>query len=186
MHIDIQKIRLNEALGSSDPVSLVKQKKYRNHPVEGDLFAFQVQEYGWYTGRVIKHGPSTYPGSTEGMFEDIYLVYFYNTQYQECPCELRSPIKPSLLLPPTIVDRSLWLMGFIKPIGNFSLLEEEVLPRHCFWHYPKKRFHDEYGKRILEPFRPCGTSSVTLVDGVLSRLARSLRDGFDQDNHPLS
>ena len=174
------------ALDDADHVVLVKHKKRRKKPVRGDLFALEVKDHGWYAGRVIKEQPSDFPGDTGSMWGDVYLVYIYKHKYDECPVSFELPMAPELLTPPLVLDSSFWSKGIFVPMGHSVLEPSEVLGSHCFWSSTKQVFFNDVGEVLDEPVRPCDSSGVTLIEGLPHYLARSIRDGFDQDNHPLN
>lgn len=179
-------INLNEALSLPNGVELVEHKKQRKRPAIGDFFAVEVQGYGWLIGRVIMESPSQLPGVSEAPFGETFLIYIYKKLYPAKPSVAPDPAYPELIMPPMVVARDMWSKGFAAPLVNRDIQANEVLPKHCFYERMSHTFFDEKGRVLDKISMPCSDNSVFFVEGLCLWLAKSLRDGFDQDNHPLS
>ena len=180
------KVDMFQALASENPIELARGKSYRGSVETGDIFALHIVNHGWILGRVIFKNPSMFPGEQEGGFEDTFLIYLYSGIYPNKPTSVSLPILPELILPPLVVDDELWSLGVASQVTKSEIGKDEILKKHCFFHFPTEKFHDEYGVVCKKPVKPCGPSSLMLVSGLEKYLARSLRDGFDQNNHPLN
>lgn len=107
------------------------------------------------------------------------LLYFYRFGFCD-PSELRPPFRPDLLIPPVVTDFGGWQYGYFQTVGNYPMLPEERLSRHCFlrgrrgtWDSPDAVYVDEYGNRCPRPNRgeywdTVGLSGVFLIDNILS------------------
>jgi len=179
------KLDLRSEMAGSGYVELVKHKRRNKKPKAGDLFGIQVVDFGWIVGRVIMENPSQMPEVESGPFFDSYLIYLYKGLHESCPQHLDLPIRPLLCLPPIIMDRELWTMGYAEPIESCPLEELEILNQHCFYDHSASVVHDEKGRLLSEVSRPCGVSALFLVQGLCSWLHHALNNGFDQENHPL-
>jgi len=120
-----------------------------------------------------------------GKESGIILTYIYRHVYKVCRFQEEYIGKDQLLVPPMMLSHRLWKDGYMTPLGEVNDPGEGLLKRHCFWHMSLQQFHDENGKVLNKMTRPCGASGVFLYDGLCKWLAKSLRDGFDQYNHPV-
>lgn len=104
--------------------NLQKLKPTRRHPEIGDVFAANVLGESWVLGRVIDNRACHFG-------KDNLLLYFYKMRV-ESPEAAKTPILPTLLVPPIITSAAVWRMGAFKVIRNAPLQDGEVLRQHFF------------------------------------------------------
>lgn len=188
-------VRLYDALAGDSVVKLLKITKNPKNfmPRAGDFFHLQIENIGFVLGRVIE--PKTEQGYLDprwhdeecerGQF-DAPFVYLYKTIYDQPPPVPESDMIPELLIPPVNLSAVIWDNGLAKQIGNRPLSPNETLDQHCFWDDIAEEFHDERGRRVDSPTRPCYSSAVVLPLGLAGLLYRSIHHGFDQFGHDLA
>lgn len=140
-------------------------RRSRHKPAVGDLFALNMLGTRWVVGRVIRTDARHFSNN------DL-LLYFYKIEMD--PFAVQTPIKPELLIPPSITSDMGWRYGFYYHVRNAPLVDGEVLERHVFdQSATKPGYCDEYN-RPTEPPDPAvgcvhsGSASAQLIDMRLS------------------
>jgi hypothetical protein len=149
-------------------MEMLKRSRPKLSP--GDLFMMKYPDIGYLFGRVIRAdmsmGESPMPGDN--------LVYIYKERFSTKNPYLSMLTRDNLLIPPSFINRQPWLKGYFQTIGNHELNESDILPRHCFYDAPFRRYIDDKGVTLNEPLEPCGefglNSILTLDDAISEAL----------------
>lgn len=111
---------------------------------DGDVFVLNMRGERWVVGRVVRTGLPPPRGKE-------MLVYFYKLNVGQ-PDEIRTPIPPDLLVPPTLLlSASLWYDGLARKLFNAPMLPEERLHRHLFKTVFDPPWVDEEGRATSPP-----------------------------------
>jgi len=126
-----------------------KQKK----PKVGDVFTLQILDDKFHWGRVVSLTANV------GGFEDCVLIYIYKTQ-TESDTDAPDLNVSDLLVPPIATNYLPWKKGYFKTIKNCELMDEDLLPVHCF----KSDFFDccfdDQGNKLDKVYEPCGVNGL--------------------------
>ena len=162
--------RETQADGVEDPpVNLVQLGRSRRRLVPGDVFVVKPTGHDYLFGRVIR--------TDAAMFgEGNILLYFYDAWSVD-----RSTIPAldhrKLLIPPVITNRLAWSRGYFSHVENRPLLDDDVLPVHCFVSHSYRdgpRYFDEFRRQLPNPVPPVGDAGLhsyrTIDDAISSAL----------------
>jgi hypothetical protein len=169
-------------------VQLAKPNRSKAHA--GDLFVLNHLGKRWIAGRVVH---------TDAQFVsdggDEPLCYFYNIDVKE-PAEITPPLKPDLLIGPQVTNYMGWQRGYFVTIGNYPIIPEERLPRHCFrgltstpkaWGDPSQPYQNEFRNRVSTPerseYESIGHVSYRIIDDRLSDALGELRAPLIGDDY---
>lgn len=134
----------------------------------GDIFAYRLKDLDYGFGRVIRTKTAAVPPS----WGNTYVVYFYRPY---SPDKHVVPVLrlDELLLPPVIIGRELWTMGYFENVAFRRLTEHDVPRRLCFYSssFVGLKYCDEFERRFRRRSEPCGEWGVigyALLDRMLS------------------
>jgi hypothetical protein len=123
-------------------------KRSRKKPQAGDIFVVQMPDRLFRYGRVIRVDANV--GGLPAM-----LVYIFGVS---SPTKLPLPSlrKEELLVPPLLMNETGWRDGYFETVGHCPLKAEDVLPVHCFYDDPFRRYVDADGNSLPQRYEPCG------------------------------
>ena len=129
-------------------------KKSNKNPMPGDIFVFQLNNSKYMYGKVIRNDASLPP------IKDMYLVYIYSATSPDKTIPTLQ--KKELLIPPVVINKRLWTMGYFEKVGHKDLEKDEMFSTHCFEKvHPidssKISYVNEYGEKIPKKISPCGS-----------------------------
>lgn len=156
--------------------NLVVLKHTRKRPVRGDLFVCNVKGEKWLAGRVIRDD-----AKGGGWEPEWFLIYIYDMDVSD-PQNIETPIKPKLLIPPEVTNKTPWTSGVFQTLRSTELLPEEILPQHCFLSpkYDRTLGHevpnyvDEDGNQLDKKYEPCGISGLGSYRWTDDRISEAL------------
>lgn len=111
---------------------LVRHKKRGPRPKNGDIFAFEIKDVGWFFGRVVKID------SMIGGFGDSTLCYFYKHKAAG-PTDVPDLSLDQLLIPPMAVPRYLWTSGYCLVQRNEPLTPTNTFEKQSLWMSMEKK-----------------------------------------------
>jgi len=122
-------------------VNIKQGKPRRRLPKVGDIFRFETSDGVFRFGRVIKDD------AVVGPFRDAWLIYIYDVTSAD-GLTIPHLDKDMLLVPPMIVNQSLWSKGFFEVVKNEPLASSDVRMTHCFHNDLTNKWFDEYSNEI--------------------------------------
>jgi len=138
----------------------------------GDIFAVSFPALkGWVWGRVIRTDASALGVPT------AILVYFYRII---TPDTATIPLLSvdRLLIPPTMINKKPWHLGYFVTIASRPLLESDMLAQHCFFDKAMNIYYNEHYQVVLKRSEPCGSlglASYRSADDELIRITAPTR-----------
>lgn len=148
-------------------MNLVPIRRSRTLPLPGDIFLFRLHKLGYGAGRVIRNDVIVVD------WGPCYLVYLYSGFYSKREQAHASLDRNRLLIPPEIVVRSPWTMGYFATAGHRELLASDVFSPHCFQDGWTGQYCDERGNKLPRRIEPCGLWAIgnyRTVDYAISKV----------------
>lgn len=145
-------------------------KKSRKKPRPGDIFVVQMPDRLFRYGRVIRVDANV--GGLPAM-----LVYIFRAS---SPTKLPVPAlrKEELLVPPLLINNTGWRDGYFETVEHRLLKADDVLPVHCFYDDPFKRYVDADGNALAQRYQPCGFYGLGGYGSVDLKVSKAL--GFPE------
>lgn len=147
----------------------VRLKKRGKPPVVGGLYKLRMMRGAEFIVRVVKLDASG------GGFPGNVLCYIYHVQSHADEHKLSLN---RFFLPPFIIDPRLWTSGFAEFLRVEPLDETNSLRQHCFKLPHNDIFYNEYGEKLLEIVKPCGSATLAMCDSLGYELG-SMLDGVE-------
>jgi hypothetical protein len=170
---------------SAPQTNLVRMKRCRKQPENGEFFYMQLPFAQYLFGRIIIAEPrrELAPGPM------CNLIYIYNWQ-SPMPDPVYSELRPDrLLIAPVWTNRLAWTNGLFQFIESRPLTKADLLPQHCFFDSLRDKYVDERGEQIPVRVDPCGLwglVSYRWIDDHVSDavgIPRAPLDKIDQSQH---
>lgn len=122
---------------------LIRMKKSRKKPKQGDIFIIQPKDSLYFYGKVIR----TNIYSNDPMINGMNLVYIYNKPTKEIVMPTFLNLN-ELLIAPNIVNFTGWSQGYFVTIGNLQVTKEELELKYGFYNVIARKYVNEEGKEL--------------------------------------
>ena len=118
-------------------VALVKMKRSNKEPEIGDIFIIQPEKELYYYGKVIQ----TKINSINVFYKGMYLIYIYDKWTRGKKSDINLDSIP-LLIPPMIVNKRPWTMGYIETIKKSYVSDYDLSIDYGFWDVLRNKHYD--------------------------------------------